>query len=275
MRIEHILENGSGKLNEDDIIIAENLFGVFDGATSLGNQKFDSDKTGGFLASSAARSVFAKNHYPLTVLAGEANKAIHSRMVQHGVDLTKKENRWSTSAAVIRIKDNKLEWVQTGDSYIILIFQDNSHKVLIEQSDHDYETLCLWKSEKNGFNGCKKALADQIRKKRCEMNVTYGVLNGEGKATDFLNHGHESLDRVKEILLFTDGLTIPVKTPEKKRNFTPLVESYLTIGLIGLKNKIRQMEALDPERILYPRFKRHDDIAAIAVSDLNTMTIAF
>lgn len=270
MKIEYILEKGSGKLNEDEILLEDTLFGVFDGATSLDRKAtFENGKTGGFLASSIARSVFVKNHYPLIALAGDANQAIHHRMLGLGVDLTKKENRWSTSAAVIRIKDGHLEWVQTGDSYIILIFQDNSHKVLIQQDDHDYETLCLWKAGKNGVGNCKKNLADQIRKKRCEMNITYGVLNGEDRAAEFLNHGRESLDQVREILLFTDGLSIPTATPEKKRDFAPLVDFYLTLGLQGLKNRIRQMEALDPDCTLYPRFKCHDDIAAIAVSELS------
>ena len=269
MKFESILEKGSGKLNEDTMVMEGNLFGVFDGATSLDKKTFGNGKTGGFLASSAAGSVFIKNHFPLVELARGANKAIYRRMMEHGVDLSRKENLWSTSAAVIRIKDNMLEWVQTGDAYIILIFHDNTHKVLAEQEDHDYETLCLWPAKKtvNG-SGTSELLADQIRKKRCEMNLTYGVLNGEDKAFDFLKHGHEPLNQVRDILLFTDGLSIPAETPEKKKNFTPLVELYQTLGLNGLKNRIRQIEDLDPGCSRYPRFKHHDDIAAIAIRDL-------
>ena len=269
MKFEYILEKGSGKLNEDHLIAEGNIFGVFDGATSLDKKTFENGKTGGFLASSAARSVFIKNHFTLVELAKGANQAIYRRMLDHGVDLTRKENLWSTSAAVIRIKDNMLEWVQTGDAYIILIFNDNTHKVLVEQDDHDYETLCLWpEKQKHCASEAKTLLADQIRKKRCEMNLTYGVLNGEDKACDFLHHGRESLDQVREVLLFTDGLSIPTKIPEKKRNFTPLVHLYQALGLAGLKNRIRQIEALDPECSIYPRFKPHDDIAAIAIQDL-------
>lgn len=269
MKFEYILEKGTGQLNEDSMVIEGNLFGVFDGATSLDKRTFKNGKTGGFLASSAAKSVFIKNHFPLVELARGANKAIYSRMMDHGVDLTRKENFWSTSAAVIRVKDNMLEWVQTGDAYIILMFHDNTYKVLVEQEDHDYETLCLWLSKKDaGDSGMDRALADQIRKKRSEMNLTYGVLNGEDKACDFLKHGHEPLDQVRDILLFTDGLSIPAETPEKKRNFTPLVNFYQTLGLNGLKNRIRQIEDLDPGCSLYPRFKPHDDIAAISIRDL-------
>ena len=275
MKFEYILEKGSGKLNEDHLIAEGNIFGVFDGATSLDQKTFENGKTGGFLASSAARSVFIKNHFPLVELAKGANKAIYHRMLDHGVDLTRKENLWSTSAAVIRIKDNMLEWVQTGDAYIILMFNDNTHKVLVEQDDHDYETLCLWPAkQKHCTSGAETLLAEQIRKKRGEMNLTYGVLNGEDKACDFLHHGRESLDQVREVLLFTDGLSIPTETPEKKRNFAPLVRLYQALGLAGLKNRIRQMEDLDPECSIYPRFKPHDDIAAIAIQDLAVFSTA-
>ena len=115
-------------------------------------------------------------------------------------------------------EDNLLEWVQTGDAYIILMFHDNTYKVLVEQDDHDYETLCLWPAKKTGgIPGIEKAPADQIR---------------------------------------------------KKRNFTPLVRLYQDLGLAGLKDRIRQIENLDPECCIYPRFKHHDDIAAIAITDL-------
>ena len=41
IKIEHILEKGSGRVNEDRMVMGKNLFGVFDGATSLDNDFFD------------------------------------------------------------------------------------------------------------------------------------------------------------------------------------------------------------------------------------------
>jgi serine/threonine protein phosphatase PrpC len=270
MKIETILEKGSARLNEDTLVAQGNIFGVFDGATSLNKTVFQKEKTGGFIASSAARSVFATNHFPLKALAHRANQSIHQHMVRHGVDLTRKENLWSTSAAVVRIQGNTLEWVQTGDAQIILIYQDDTHEVLVDREDHDYDTLCLWPARnKAGSSGTDTRIFEQIRKKRAEMNLTYGVLNGEPHAMDFLNHGRKSLDQVNTVLLFTDGLSIPSEKPAKKKNFTPLITLYRTLGLAGLKHRIRQIEKTDPECRRFPRFKTHDDIAAIAVQDLS------
>lgn len=269
MKTEFILENGSGDQNEDTIVLEKNLFGVFDGATSLDNRTFEHGKTGGGLASSAASAVFAKNHHPLIQLAKGANREIYTKMLLHGVDLSKKENLWSTSAAVIRIKEDMVEWVQTGDCSIILIYRDNSYKVLVEQDDHDHETLAMWKEEaEKGNVGIREILINQIKKVRSGMNRDYGVLNGEKEAISFLIHGYEPLEGVREVLLFTDGFSIPREKPEKSKCYKDLVDLYLTLGLEGLKARIREIEKEDPHCTVYPRFKCHDDIAAIAVKDL-------
>ena len=271
---EYILERGSSSLNEDSLVMDQNIFGVFDGATSLDHRTFENGKTGGLIASDTARSVFAGNHYPLKSLAKTANTEILNQMVRHGVDVSKKQNRWSTSAAVIRVLNGKIEWVQTGDAVIILIYNNHTHKVLVEQEDLDHDTLALWKSHvhKNparaAKQGIQRLLMGQIQKTRLKMNTHYGVLNGEKAAELFLNHGFESLDNVREILLFTDGLSLPRTTPEKVKDFSRLVEDYLALGLDGLRDKIRKLEKKDPFCTEYPRFKCHDDIAAIVVKNL-------
>ncbi|MCF6246412.1 MAG: protein phosphatase 2C domain-containing protein [Desulfobacula sp.] len=275
MITEHIIENGSGNTNEDALILENSIYGVFDGATSLDSQTFENGKTGGQIASATARSVFSRNCHPLDKLAQSANMEILNQMHKHGVDISAKENLWSTSAAVIRIKKDMLEWVQTGDAVIVLIYKDKSHKVLVVQEDLDHETLTMWKklAKKDvataGKKGIHKLLQRQIKKIRAGMNKTYGVLNGEKEADHFLNHGIESLDQVASILLFTDGLSLPQKTPAKFKDFAPLVDLYLALGLNGLKNKIRTMEKNDPDCTRYPRFKCHDDIAAIAITCQN------
>lgn len=116
-----------------------------------------------------------------------------------------------------------------------------------------------------GIAGYKKALAPQIKKIRLGMNIDYGVLNGDPRAENFLNQGMESLDEVTDILLFTDGLSIPKQVPEKRKDYTSLVKAYLALGLNGVKDMIRHKEDTDPLCMAYPRFKCNDDITAIAV----------
>ena len=282
METQYILEKGTAKTNEDCLVIQDNIFGVFDGATSLTGRTFHQGKTGGEIAAQTAGSVFSQNHYPLRHLACQANREIMTQMLRNGVNISRQEDLWSTSAAVVRIQNKNLEWVQAGDAVIILVYNDGSHKVLVEREDHDYETLTLWKdlvqdkaddkrvgltegNTEQGLAALRQTLNSQIKKVRSEMNITYGVLNGEPRAEEFLNQGVESLDQVMDILLFTDGLTIPGETPQKHKDYTSLVENYISLGLNGLKNMIRQKEKTDPLCLTFPRFKCHDDIAAIAV----------
>jgi serine/threonine protein phosphatase PrpC len=285
IEVQTILENGTAVQNEDFLIIQDNILGVFDGATSLNSQTFSRDLTGGTIASQTAGAVFKKNHFPLNQLACQANDAIMKQMVTNGVDISKKENLWCTSAAVVRLKEQSLEWVQSGDAVIILIYEDSSHKVLVDREDHDHETLALWKTlvrthlpdttgKAHGspesapqqiLDLMRGKLAGQIRKVRSGMNITYGVLNGEKAAEAFLSQGEESLDRVAHVLLFTDGLSLPQPEPEPHKDFTDLVKTYLNLGLDGLKQMIRDQEEKDPHCLRCPRFKCHDDIAAIAM----------
>ncbi len=262
MRVDHILEKGTGHQNEDFLIIEKNLFGVFDGASSLDKEQFEGGKTGGMIAAGTAGRIFSRNHYPLSHLGAQANQAILSEMKQKNIDFSQRHKLWSTSAAVVRVKKNSIEWFQTGDAHIILLYKDGSHKVLVERDDHDYETLLMLKKLK--FKPAP-AYQSQIKKIRAKMNRTYGVLNGEPEAMDFVNTGFEPSKEVKTILIFTDGLQLPSRTPRKKKNFDGFIQIYKKSGLCGLKNHIRQIEAQDQDINTYPRFKCHDDVAAIAI----------
>lgn len=261
-KTEWILEKGSGKINEDCLLIRDNLYGVFDGASSIDNALFDQNKTGGLLAAATARDVFAGNHFPLETLGIKANTEIRKKMTYHSVDMEKRHRIWSTSAAVVRIAENRIEWFQAGDAQIILINEDGSFQVPTSRPDHDFETLTLLKEQ-----GFKKndAFKETIKRIRSRMNIDYGVLNGEPAAADFCRTGSEPAAHVKTVLLFTDGLNLPAKTPEREKQFDGLVRIFLAEGLNGLKDHIRHMEACDPDIQCYPRFKCHDDIAAIAI----------
>ena len=70
---------------------------------------------------------------------------------------------------------------------------------------------------------------------------------------------------MEAILLFTDGLTIPKTDPTQPNDLETIKNLYLAGGIESVKNYVRDMENSDPECGHYIRFKKHDDIAAIAV----------
>ena len=81
-----ISDKGVGRINEDVLLIAEPVFGVFDGATSLNEYVTSDGKTGGFLAASIARDVFSREYESLMDAAHEANTTLREAMVAAGVD---------------------------------------------------------------------------------------------------------------------------------------------------------------------------------------------
>jgi len=264
-RIETLLVKGSGTMNEDAQLVAPDLYGVFDGATSLDGAVYDG-VTGGYRAASTAADVFGRNDRPLADLAAAANEAIRDQMAVAGVQLNSKEALWSTSVAVVRLRGERLEWCQTGDCRIQLLYEDGSTSQLVEPNDHDAETLQLWRKMAPTISEpIHVALAEQIRAVRCRMNIDYGVLSGEPEALDFLRCGSVSLAGVAAVLLYTDGLQIPARDNRLNHDSHLLSSLFARGGLRAVYRHVRAVQEGDPLCRLYPRFKPSDDISAIAL----------
>ncbi len=267
MHIECISDQGTGCMNEDFHVVSGNLLAVFDGATSLTSAKYAGGRTGGFLAANIAGQAFQRNDLPLPELARRANTNIAHAMRKHGVDRSDKSLLWSTSAAAVRLHEDCFEWMQVGDSIVMAIHADGSHEIVCDYINHDLETLTIWKDISGTTDQpIAQAMKEQIRRVRADMNVTYGVLNGEDEASSFFQHGRKKIDTVKHVLLFTDGLFIPTPSPRKEESFQDIAALYLEGGLSRVRDHVRHLEAADGPCRKYPRFKQHDDISAIAVT---------
>jgi len=261
LRVEHILEKGSGAANEDYLIMDNGIYGVFDGATSLDGTVFEGGQSGGSLAASIAGGVFLQNHKPLSVLGVEANGCIRSQMERCKVDVSRRSCLWSASAAVVRMREDGIEWFQTGDAQVVFIDNDGGFRLAVTRKDHDYPTL----NKIRELGRSHPEVHELIRTVRRGMNREYGVLNGEPEAVDFFRTGVEPCADVRTVLLFTDGLDLPCQEPCQYKDFSPLVDKVRELGLSGLRDFVRAQEAEDPDIEHYPRFKTHDDIAAIAI----------
>ncbi len=266
-KVRSLLEKGSGEFNEDVLLAEGNLLGVFDGATSLDKRRFQGGLTGGLLAARTAAQSFQGPPGSLAQLAEQANQSIQNAQVSESISLDERHKLWSTSLAVVHLDGNRLEYCQTGDALILLIRRDGSYQVVTPDLDIDRETLQLWKEMQVAPDArIHEVLADQIQQIRLEMNKSYGVLNGEPEALDFIRHGYEDLADVSDILLFTDGLHLPRENPQEEHDWQTFVDLYKKGGLQALRDHVRQLQLEDPACRKYPRFKLHDDIAAVAIS---------
>ncbi|THB80952.1 MAG: hypothetical protein D3926_04605, partial [Desulfobacteraceae bacterium] len=228
---------------------------------------YENGLTGGYLASSIAGGIFKSNNDSLANLTVKANTAIAKAMADRGVNLSERCGLWSTSAAVVRLKKDTFEWIQIGDCMVLAINEDGSCDLLTRHLNHDRETLELWKDMAGSSQSpILTALKDQVEKIRACMNITYGVLNGEENALTFLQSGSRSLDGVKHILAFTDGFFIPSTDPGQGSNFNLLSTLFKKGGLHHVRDYVRRIETSDMTCRKYPRFKPHDDMAAISIT---------
>lgn len=266
--VETLLEKGSGRVNEDVLLEKGNLFGVFDGATSLTDDDLPEGLSGGLLAARISAESFRHNgnNRSLASCAELANRRINDMLRRRGICLDERHRLWSASAAVVRLEDGYFDYCQTGDSLIFCLYQDGTYRQLTPAIDHDQDTLIRWKNiSPSPEITIRDVLFDQILAVRLQMNVCYGVLNGEPEAMGFLKCGREKMDGVSSLLLFTDGLFIPKEDPEEENDWDTLINLYSRGGLGMVRDFVRSLQRQDPECRTYPRFKIHDDIAAIAV----------
>lgn len=267
MEVKIVHDKGVGIVNEDFLVVGNPTFGVFDGATGLVPYMSPEGKTGALLASTLVGETFANTEKSLKELAIDASAALQHAMESAGVDTTEKTSRWSTSGAVVRITGSQLEWLQVGDCLILVINKDGSHRVLVENYNHDLETLqMLQKLISEGVEDVRAKIMPQLLKVRGDTNVSYGAFNGERAVEKFTHTGAISLEDVSDVLLFTDGLFIPSTDPNNVDDFSYFVSLYKEGGLERVKAVVREMEESDPKCAMYPRFKQFDDIGAIALS---------
>ncbi len=264
--IQKIYRKGSSIINEDRLLIRNNIFGVFDGANNLAGFKNKKGKTGGELAATIAKNTFSKNDKSLKELAVESNNQILSEIKKEKVDISKKENLWLTTAAVVRLKRKEAECFQIGDSLIIIIYKSDSYKLLFKYNNHDLDVMVKWKKlSDKGVDNIWEKIKPEIKKLRKKTNITYGVLNGNKNAGMFFNFKKIRLDNIKSIILFTDGLFIPKENPKKSENWRKFTEIYKKKGLNGLLEHVRSLQKSDLKYWSYPRFKQYEDIAAIGI----------
>lgn len=268
LAIETVFEQGSGSHNEDALLCQAPVFAVFDGASSLCGKTYDK-VSGAWWAANIARETFAANEdstLPLHSIAMQANEAIRHRMNTYGVETCNPLNRWSTSMAAVRLHANSLEYVQIGDS-LILCITDDDHFLPAPYVNHDRETLRMWQmASRRGEKNVRHALHERICAVRNDMNRTYGALNGDSDAVHFLHSGSIPLSGIRSVVIFTDGLQLPNPSPENADDFRRSVEIIRQSGLTALHEEIRGLEQTDPDCHIFPRFKQHDDIAAISIS---------
>ncbi|KOR89600.1 protein phosphatase 2C domain-containing protein [Paenibacillus solani] len=278
VNIEQFTHRGIHFLNEDALIINERaaLYGVLDGVSSIVPYLSDKKETGGFIAAQAVKHYFESLGCAeqLTEHFAEANQKLRELMLKANIDMEKKDGLWGTAMALVRLHEDRLEFIQTGDCMIIAVYQDGEVRPLTWRQVAHLESAAIAKWEEGVSQGLSsqkdlhETVIDTIRENRFKSNTDegYGVLNGEPEATRFLEYGKINKSRLTHVILLTDGLFWPPKdVPNDQSYWEYTAQRLLEKGLEQYAHDLLKIEDADPECLTHARFKKSDDKTGMVV----------
>lgn len=264
MHIDTITSKGTGKQNEDAFVCNNPTFAVFDGATSLDAFLDSEGRSGGRIAAELFANAFREHVEDITSQLSSANAELNRCMQELGKDVNNVSQRFRSTAAIVQLQKEYIEWITIGDSGVLCIYKDGKFRIFQDIFPHTPHLLELWIEASKHTETWRETLAairPEIQKNRNNANITYGVLDGNPKYEKFVRHGRINREEVSSILLFTDGFAPPSKQSET--NFQPFIDIVKDRGLHAALDYIRDLEHSDPNCITFPRFKPHDDATAI------------
>ena len=276
---EEITKKGVGVLNEDAIIMhpKANLYGALDGVSSLVPYLNSKKETGGFIAANLVKNYFESVTDPGSLKDHmiEVNDLLREQMVLANIDLEKKEELWGAALAIIRIQDDGVEFIQTGDCMILAVYDNEEVRPLTWRQVSHLEAPAFAKWQEGITKGLKsqkelhETVIDSIRKNRYRANTDggYGVLNGEKDAVRFFEYGKINLTYLKHIILLTDGMFLPTNiVPEQSSYWSFVAQRILNKGIQLYTQELIELEECDPECIQHIRFKKSDDKTAMVIN---------
>ncbi|NGM83442.1 hypothetical protein G5B47_13545 [Paenibacillus sp. 7124] len=280
IEMDWISVQGTGEWNEDAVILNEELklYGVVDGATSLVPFRGKSNETGGRLASQIvkqyAESVTAAEFRGMEALLRDANLRLGQEMKRCGINPQSKDELWTAGAALVRITDAAVEFIQAGDCMIYAIYEDGAIRAITR--DHvaaiDHESKRIWidgieagvRSKDQLWETVKPVIA--ANKQKMNTAEGYSVLNGMAEAEQFFEYGRINRIRLQSLLLVSDGLFYPEEGETSEEDgVKSMVREVRQTGLSRYAEWLLQLEREDAECIRYPRFKVSDDKTGIYI----------
>lgn len=278
MQINSITERGVGAWNEDALISNASLdiYGVIDGATSLVPYSGPGGESGGYLASQLIARLCneaAEGDMPsLLELLERANDALRHSMTEAGIQTERREAVWSASAVLVRIAPKWIEFAQAGDCMLAAYYTDGTIRIVTnDQLAHvDDKSKEVWTAGIAAGLTTRAELWEhtkpQIEAGRALANKDdgYSVLNGDPAFADYAESGRISRTNVEALLLFSDGLYIPMPPGESDKDSATRIASLVReMGLPRYFEWLTALEESDPDCMQFPRMKKSDDKTAL------------
>lgn len=280
MKISYLYEKGIGETNDDAYTMndANCLYGVMDGATGL-------DGMAGNIASLTVQHTLSKISDDTLMKRMElANKALRHKVETYFTkklgrnaqfkDILKSQ-RSTTGVAAIQLNKEKtsFDYIHAADCMIFLQYENGDIRPLTYDVVQYLDRMAIEEVRylRNNSNENDFSMEQAIEKvkpllveNRMKLNTNegYGIIDGSLEALDHLEYGKVSLKRVKQILLLTDGLQLPLLEGQTG-TWENAVDLAFNFGLERLYEEVYEREMSDPKCERYVRLKMRDDKTAI------------
>lgn len=271
--------------NEDQAVLREEngtvLAGVFDGATSADDLHVQGRRLGKVAAIVAKATL---KSLPMDTQPEQALYAINRNLqaVKHALQLPEHAGLITTGLVIRLQKDGTLDYAGIGDSHLgieesgMLSIPTVDRMEPFERQEiaagvaeakiHGIPVTTILGAVPEKESSTWKVIHGMRTKENAPDGGGYGTLNGspEKDMALYVDKGTLRLAKSSRVMLFTDGLALPVSVSADDRKVF-LQESLLSGGLDAVKNRQRALEEKDPNGEQYPRLKKHDDATGILV----------
>ncbi len=271
--------------NEDQAILREEngtvLAGVLDGATSADDLNIQGRRLGKVAAIVAKATL---KSLPMDTLPEQALYAINRNLQAVKATLQLPEHaELITTGLVIRLqKDGTLDYAGIGDSHLGIEENGTLSILTVDRMEpferqeiaagvaeakiHNVPVTTILGAIPEKESSTWKVIHGMRTKENSPDGDGYGTLNGspEKDMALYVDKGTVQLAKGSRVMLFTDGLALPVSMSADER-VAFLQESLLSGGLDDVKNRQRALEEKDPDGVQYTRLKKHDDATGLLV----------
>lgn len=209
---------------EDAYVVNElaGVYGVFDGVTPLDVYRDEDGHNGAYIASNLFKRHFGDSSGPVD--PGEelirANRRLKEAMLSAQIDVTWKQYVWATCAAVVSVREGDVRFAQIGDCMIVARDRDGKTSVLTKDLVQGVPRRAAAKREADRRSGIfvpeESYFADSLHHQsycRWMANTPegYGVANGMDEMAGYIQSGVLDADRLRYVLLMSDGMIYPDK----------------------------------------------------------------
>lgn len=251
--------------NEDQVMVHGRVVAVFDGVTPVAG--FDSGCVHGvawYVATLAGHLAGAVDNEPDAALSGLVAEAISRTGTSHDglCDLANPSTPAAT-ACVIRVGDERLEYLLLSDSYLVT---DDGHDIeVLTDPRFERAMATIRREQPRDDHGAseREARLRYFRRKQQLTNTDegYWVAAADPWAAHRAVTGTFPLTgerAIRRAALLTDGATRAVDT-FALFGWRELLDLITDKGPEELIRRVREAEAADATKAARPRFKRHDD----------------